>query len=129
MALLTTFATNPVKTIIVNQASATVTNTAVGDNNVSGGPAYLHLIEIDNASFGTDIYVKLYDAAAAIAGTDSAEVVLFVKGLTKRSFQFFPGLHFATGLTMCTTTNAGQGGTSIPSDPPAVNMVLSETAS
>ena len=129
MALLTTFATNPVKTIIVNQASATVTNAAVGDNNVSGGPAHLHLIEIDNASFGTDVYVKLYDAAAAIAGTDSAEVVLFVKANTKRSFQFFPGLHFSTGLTMCTTTNAGQAGTAIPSDPPAVNMVLSETAS
>jgi hypothetical protein len=129
MALLTTFATNPVKTIIVNQASSTLTNAAVGDNNVSGGPAYLHLVEVDNASFGTDVYVKLYDASSAIAGTDSAEIVLFVKANTKRSFQFFPGVHFATGLTMCTTTTAGQAGTTAASDPPAINMVLSEAAS
>jgi|TARA_R110001583_G_scaffold66809_4_gene191646 hypothetical protein len=129
MALLTTFATNPVKTIIVNQAAATVSNAAVGDNNVSGGPAYLQMIEVDNASFGTSVYVKLYDASSAVAGTDSAEVVLFVKANSKRSFHFFPGLQFSTGLTMCTTTTAGQAGVTIPSDPPAVNMVLSETAS
>ena len=125
MALTTTFTTNPVKTIIVRETAST--NTA--NNNITGGPAYIHTVEIDNASFGTDVYVKLYYAASATVGTTEAELVLFVKANAKRSFQFFPGLQFATGVTMATTTTAGQAGTTAPGDPPEVWLVLSETAS
>lgn len=128
MALTTTFATNPVKTIIVNQTAST-SNSGVGDNNVSGGAAYLHTAEVNNSSFGTDVYVKLFDASSAIAGTDTATLVLFVKANTTRTFQFFPGLQFENGVTLVTTTTTGQAGTTAPGTPPAVTMVLSETAS
>lgn len=128
MALTTTFATNPVKTIIVNQTAST-SNAGVGDNNVSGGPAYLHTVEVDNSALAADVYVKLFDSASATAGTDTATLVLFVKDSTTRTFQFFPGLQFENGVTLVTTTTAGQAGTTAPGTPPAVTMVLSETAS
>ena len=128
MALTTTSTTNPVKTIIIQETASTSAN-GVGVNNVAGGPAYLHSIEIDNSSYNTDIYVKLYDLASAVAGTDNAEVILLVKNNVKRSFQFFPGLQFSNAVTLVTTITAGQAGTNPPTPLPNVRMVLSESAS
>lgn len=128
MALTTTFTTNPVKTILIQQTASTSSN-GVGDDNITGGPAYLHSIEIDNTGLAADVYTKLYDAASAVAGTDNAEVVLMTKASVKRTFNFFPGLQFSSGVTMVTTTTAGQAGVTAPGTPPVVRMVLSETAS
>ena len=74
MALTSTFTTNPVKSIIVNQTQST-SATGVGDNNVAGGPTYLISAKIVNTNNGSSTYTKFYDATSATAGTDTASFV------------------------------------------------------
>ena len=81
MALQTTFSTNPVKTIIASESALTSTQ-GVGVNNITGGAAYIHSVEVTNASFGTDVYIKLYNAASAVAGTTDADIILLCKSNT-----------------------------------------------
>tara|TARA_R110000787_G_scaffold14939_1_gene45949 strand:- start:262 stop:648 length:387 start_codon:yes stop_codon:yes gene_type:complete len=128
MGLQTTFSTNPVKTIIASETGLT-SNSGTGVNNITGGPAYIHSVEITNAPFGTDIYVKLYNASSAIAGTDNADIILLCKANVNRTYNFFPGVLFANGVTAVCTTTIGQAGVTAPGTPPPVKFVFSETAS
>lgn len=128
MALTTTFTSNPVKTIIVNQTAST-SAAGVGDNNVAGGPAYLISATIDNAQYGTVVYTKFYDAASATAGTDTAELILRGAASASKTYTFHPPLQFSSGISVVTTTTKGQAGTTAPSTPPAVTLILSESAS
>tara|TARA_R110000803_G_scaffold15895_8_gene43781 strand:+ start:1328 stop:1714 length:387 start_codon:yes stop_codon:yes gene_type:complete len=128
MALETTFSTNPVKTIIASETALTST-AGTGINNITGGAAYIHSVEVSNSSFGTDIYVKLYNAASAVAGTTDADIILLCKANVNRVYNFFPGVLFANGVTAVCTTTLGQAGTTAPGTPPPVKFVFSESAS
>ena len=128
MALTSTFTTNPVKSIIVNQTSST-SATGVGDNNVAGGPTYLISAKIVNTNNGSSTYTKLYDATSATAGTDTASVVLLCTGTHTKTYTFHPPLYFSNGLSVVTTSTKGQAGTTAPGTPPAVTLILSSSAS
>ena len=128
MALTSTFTSNPVKAIIVNQTSST-SAAGVGDNNVAGGATYLISAKIANTNNGSSTYTKLYDAASATAGGDTASVVLLCTGTHTKTYTFHPPLYFANGLSMVTTSTKGQAGTTAPGTPPAVTLVLSSSAS
>lgn len=128
MSLETTFSTNPVKTIIASESGLTSTS-GVGINNITGGAAYIHSVEVNNAGFGTDVYVKLYNAASAVAGTDDADIILLCKANVNRVYNFFPGVEFRNGVTAICTTTLGQAGTTAPGTPPSVKFVFSESAS
>ena len=128
MALTSTFTTNPVKSIIVNQTAST-SAAGVGDNNVAGGPTYLISATVDNSGYGTIVYTKLFNATAAVAGTDTALCVLRGKASASKTYTFHPPLYFDAGISIVTTTTAGQGGTTAPSTPPNVTLLLSSTAS
>ena len=86
-------------------------------------------MEVSNSSFGTDIYVKLYNAASAVAGTTDADIILLCKANVNRVYNFFPGVLFANGVTAVCTTTLGQAGTTAPGTPPPVKFVFSESAS
>ena len=128
MALTTTNIVNPVKSSIVNQTAST-SATGVGDNNVAGGPVYLLSARINNVGYATIVYTKFFNATSAVAGTDSAVVILRGHPSAIKTYMFHPPLYFSDGLTMVTTTTAGQVGTTAPGTPPDVTLVLSETAS
>ena len=128
MALTTTFTSNPVKTIIINQTASTRAS-GVGDNNVAGGPAYLISAMVGNGNYGTIVYTKFYDAASATAGTDTAVLILRGAASANRTYTFHPPLQFSTGISVVTTTTAGQAGTTAPSTPPSLTLILSETTS
>ena len=132
MALTSTFTTNPVKSIIVNQ-TATTSASGVGDNNVAGGATYLISATVNNASNGNVAYTKLYNLTAAVAGTDSAEVVLMIPANGTKTYTFHPPLYFSNGLSVVTTATAGQGGTTVPNAHsnalPSLTLVLSSSAS
>ena len=128
MALTTTYMTNPVKTVIVNQTAST-SNSGAGDNNVAGGPVYIVQATLNNTQYGTAVYTKFYNATSATAGTDTATMILYGKASTSHTYVFHPPIFFSNGISMVTTTTAGQAGTTAPSTPPAVTLVLSESAS
>ena len=128
MALLSTFISNPVKTIIAYQAQSTSTAGA-GDNNIAGGPTYLISAKIANTNSGSSAYTKLYNLTAATAGTDTADVVLLCTGTHTKTYTFHPPLYFSNGISMVTTSTKGQAGTTAPGTPPAVTLILSSTAS
>ena len=128
MALTSTNLVNPVKTVIVNQTASTSAS-GVGDNNLAGGATYLVSISVNNAAFGTGVYTKLFNLSSATAGPDTATAVLFVPANVIKTYTFHPPLHFDVGLSMVTTTTAGQAGTTAPGTPPKVTLLLSSTAS
>ena len=128
MALTSTFTTNPVKSIIVNQTAST-SAAGVGDNNVAGGPTYLISATVDNSGYGTIVYTKLYNATSAIAATNTAFCVLRGKASASKTYTFHPPLYFSEGISVVTTTTAGNAGTTAPGTPPAVTLILSSTAS
>ena len=128
MAITSTFISNPVKTIIVNQTASTSAS-GVGDNNVAGGPCYLISATINNTQYGTTVYTKIADLASYTAGTDTATLVLMGQAAASKTYTFHPPLYFSNGVSFATTTTKGQAGTTAPGTPPAVTLVLSTTAS
>ena len=127
MALTSTFITNPVKTIIVNQTASTSAS-GVGDNNVAGGPAYLISATINNSSYGTVVYTSLYNATSATKGTTDSDIILRGHNSASKTYTFHPPYYFSNGISMVTSTDKGQAGTTAPSTPPAVTLVLSTSA-
>ena len=128
MALTSTFIANPVKTIIVNQTASTSV-AGVGDNNVAGGPAYLISCTIDNTNYGTIVYTSLYDSTSAVKATNTADHILRGHPSASKTYTFHPPLYFASGISVVTSTDKGQAGTTAPTTPPAVTLILSTSAS
>jgi hypothetical protein len=127
MTIQSTFISNPVKTIIVNQTASTSVS-GVGDNNVAGGACYLISATIANTNFGGVTYTKLSNLASYTAGTNTADYVLRTPANGTRTYVFHPPVYFSNGLSFATTTTAGQAGTTAPGTPPAVTLILSTSA-
>tara|TARA_R100001594_G_scaffold84367_1_gene118885 strand:- start:262 stop:660 length:399 start_codon:yes stop_codon:yes gene_type:complete len=132
MTLRSTFTSNPVKTIIVNQDAAT-NSSGVGDNNVAGGSAYLISVKIANASNGNATYLKFYDSASATAGTDTARMVLMAPANGTKTYNFHPPIYFSNAVTVVATATSGQAGTTVPNantnSLPSYTLILSSSAS
>jgi len=126
MTITSTFISNPVKTVIVNQTASTPGASNSADNNVAGGPVYL----ISAHLTGNDaiVYTKLYNLTSAVAGTSTADVVMINTANATSTYTFHPPLYFSNGLSFTTTTTAGQAGTNAPPTT-AVTLVLSSSAS
>lgn len=125
MALKSTFVTNPVKTILVEETVSTNSS----NNNVAGGAAYIISVTILNSQFGTPVYTKLYDASTATVGTTSASLVLLTPASSDRTYVFHPPLYYENGISFATVTNAGNAGTTAPGTTPTVRLLLSSTSS
>lgn len=128
MALTTTFSTNPVKIIIANQ-TASNSASGVGDNNVAGGPVYLISCTINNQTYGTVVYTSLFNASAATKGTDTSDIIMRAQPSQVNTYTFHPPVYFSNGISVVSSTDKGQAGTTAPGTPPAVTLILSESAS
>ena len=127
MTIESTFISNPVKTIIVNQTAST-SAAGVGDNNVAGGACYLISATINNSNYGTVVYTKIANLASYVAETNAADYVLRCPANGTKTYVFHPPVYFENGLSFATTRTAGQGGTAAPTTPPAVTLILSTSA-
>ena len=125
MALKSTFVTNPVKTILVEETASTNSS----NNNVAGEGAYIISATCLNGQFGTPVYTKIYDASTATVGTTEASLILMTPASSDRTYVFHPPLYFENGVCFATVTDAGNAGTSAPGTPPIVRLLLSSTSS
>jgi hypothetical protein len=121
MAVTVTNQSNPLGSKIVNDTAAS--NTAV--DNASGGSGTLYMVEIDNSSYSTAVYLKMADTTNATAGTTASTMVLFCPASSKRSYVFPEGIAFSSGFSHWCTTAAAEDSTAAPSTPPTVRYVTS----
>jgi len=119
MAVTVTNQTTPLGSKIVQDTAAS--NTAV--DNSTGGSGSLYMVEIDNSSYGDDVYFKLANSTNATAGTTASTMVLFCPASSKRSYVFPEGLAFSAGFSHWCTTAAAEDSTAAPSTPPTVRYV------
>ena len=88
--------------------------------NLLGGSGKLYGLEADNSQNTSAVYVKLYNSAAPLVGTDAPEWVFKVAAGKKR---FQPlgsrgtGRSFATALSFACVTAGGTGGSTSPTNP------------
>lgn len=109
---------NPIGTkLVVETASG-----ATPDNNVTGTSGSICLLEIDNTANAADSYLKLYDRAAPVVGTDPPDFIFRCKASQRRSLAFPQGWDF-TALSFATVTAPGTAGTVSPSSAVIVRIV------
>ena len=121
MAVTVTNQSNPLGSKIVQDTSAS--NTAI--DNTTGASGTLYMVEIDNSSYSTAVYLKLADSTNATAGTTASTMVFFCPASVKRSYVFPEGIAFSNGFSHWCTTAAAEASTAAPSTPPTVRYVTS----
>ena len=121
MAVTVTDQINPLGSKIVQDTAAT--STAV--DHATGGNGTLYMVEVDNSSFGTAVYLKLADATSATAGTTAATMVFYCPASSKRSYVFPEGIVFSNGFSHWCVTGAAESSTGTPSTTPTVRYITS----
>ena len=116
MTLSVSTQVNPIGTSLIIQDNAT----NVADNNITGAPATLYMIDIDNTAIAAASYVKLYNAVAPTVGTTDPDWIIMIPGLTRRAVAIPEGVLFSVGLSMACVTAGGTDGT----DPPIGGSVV-----
>jgi len=105
MTLSVSTQVNPIGTSLIIQDNAT----NVADNNITGAPATLYMIDIDNTVAAAS-YVKLYNAVAPTVGTTDPDWIIMIPGLTRRAVAIPEGVLFSVGLSMACVTAGGTSG-------------------
>jgi len=121
MAVTVTNQLNPLASKLVQDTAAT--NEA--QDNTTGASGTLYMVEIDNSSYSTAVYLKLADATDATAGTTAATLVLLCPASVKRSYVFPEGIAFGSGFCHWCVTGAAEASTAAPGTTPTVRYVTS----
>ena len=121
MAVTVTNQSNPLGSKLVQDTAAT--NSAV--DNATGASGTLYMVEIDNSSYSTIVYLKIANATSATAGTTAAAMVFLCPASVKRSYVFPEGIAFSAGFSHWCTTGETESNTTAPSTPPTVRYVTS----
>jgi len=121
MAVTVTNQSNPIGVRLVQDTAAS--NTAI--DNTTGAAGTLYMVEIDNSSYSTAVYLKLADTDNATAGTTAATLVLLCPASVKRSYAFPEGIAFGTGFSHWCVTAATEASTAAPGDPPTIRYITS----
>ena len=121
MAVTVTDQINPLGSKIVQDTAAT--STAV--DHATGGNGTLYMVEVDNSSFGTAVYLKLVDATSATVGTTAATMVFYCPASSKRSYVFPEGIVFSNGFSHWCVTGAAESSAATPSTTPTVRYITS----
>ena len=96
------------------------TNSAIVVKSSSGT---LYLLDVDNSSLASVIYVKLYDTAAAVTvGTTVPDWVFKITASVRQEHSWIAGIAFSSGLQVATVTAGGTAGTTAPGTPPTVRI-------
>lgn len=91
-------------------------------NDVTGTSGTFYLIDVNNAR-GQVMYLKLYDAATATAGTTVPDWIFEIPNGTRRIFSFPDGISF-TNLTYSSVQEDGTGGTTALSGGSAATLYI-----
>lgn len=77
----------------------------------------LHVIDIDaRNNTGQDVTVRIHDATSVSVGADDAEVCVRCKAGEQISYNFSPGIPFATAQSaVCVTEKGAKSGNTAPS--------------
>jgi len=122
MTLSVSTQVNPIGTSLIIQDDANATP----DNNITGVPATLYMIDIDNTANGAQAsYVKLFNAAAAVVGTDAPDWIIMMPAGTRRAVAIPEGVVFSVGLSMACVREAATTGTTDPALAVVVRMLTS----
>jgi hypothetical protein len=98
---------SPIGSILIQQTDST----EVPDNNITGAPATVLMVDVDNtANPAEDAYVKLYNNNAPNVGTTDPDWVLMIPQGVRRQMVITEGLEFSTGLSTATVTTGGTPG-------------------
>lgn len=94
-------------------------------DGVKAAAGVIHAVVIDNTLNAAKSFVKLWDllSGAVTVGTTDPDMIVPVPAGVKRSFLFFEGLSFATGITIAAVTTGGTGGTTTPVSDVTVEIV------
>lgn len=91
---------------------------ATPNKDIRGGPTTLYLLHVDNNQSGstTAVYLKLYDKAIPVVGTDAPTFIFLIPASTVVCIPLnLPsGVLFATALSMACMKEAGTAGTTAP---------------
>ena len=121
MAITVTNQSTPLGAKIVNDT--TVGNTAV--INVTGAAGVIYYVEIDNTANAAVSYLKVYDTGTVTVGTTPPDWIFRAYGSANTKYVIPTDVNFATALSYCCVTTAGDGGTASPASAVAVRFVTS----
>lgn len=108
MALSVSTQVSPIGSILVQETDSTED----ASNNVTGAPATVIMIDVDNTNNpAEDAYVKLYNSLAPVVGTTDPDWVMLINEGVRRQMVIPEGLEFKVGLSIATVTAGGTGGT------------------
>ena len=92
---------------------------AEAQDNVAGGSCSVYTLFINNA-WGTEVWLKLYDAIDPVYGTTAPSHIFRIAPNTKEVFSWPTGLVFSSGLSYTVTT---VNGTLCPAFPSTANVM------
>lgn len=101
------------------------TATAVADDNVTGSPDTLYLLDVDNTANGSAVFVKFWDNAAPVVGTTAADYVYKVPASVRRQWVITQGVAFAVAISFACVTGAAEANTTSPGNPVIVRLATS----
>lgn len=112
MTVSTTPLNSPLGAAII--VDTDVTATAV--NNVRGAPSTVYVIEGDNTLNGSESFIKIYNLAAPIVGTDPPYISIPLPANGTGKWNNLAGKALSVALSYaCVTNGGGTAGTSSPS--------------
>lgn len=124
MTLSITAQASPLGAKLVQQ---TVAN-ATANNNVTGAPGVLYMVDIDNTSNPAVVYLKLFDATAPTIGGEApsaADWVFKVPASARRVIGIPEGFSFAVGLSFAVVTQPNESALTSPGNPVIVRLLTS----
>lgn len=111
----------------VSSSSGMANNINVSSTSwqVSAGEIILSGLDLNNTDGLSDVYFKVYDAAAVNPASDTPDLVYPVAINSSRSVNFSPPLHLANGCVVRAVTGIGHTDTTSPASNTAIMSVIS----
>lgn len=114
--------------IAATPAAATIyksTDVNATKEGVKSSSAVIHAIVIDNSLNAAKTFLKLWNLASGsvTVGTTDPDMIIQMPASIKRTFIFFEGLTFDTGLTIAAVTVAGTPGVTGPTSDVNVEII------
>ena len=100
------FSTSLLDERVTNIVAEETILTALGQNDMTGNPAILHSVTINNGS-AAPCFIFLYDARAAVTGQTPTLTFMVPTGQLRR-IDFPDGIVFSTGICARATNNEAQ---------------------
>lgn len=113
------------RTFAASRGSGGVEYTALDQNpqTIKASSGTLLHIELDNSNNTSRTFVKFYDTAAPVVGTDDPELVWSAPGGACNMILAEEGFAFGTAIVVAAVTEGGTGGTTPPAAPVILRVI------